>query len=1365
MTDVRSTSFASASRRWIARDALARCDIRLSQRVRRPHPCAHHAAAFWLGSLLVLAAGAVAWCAEPATWQRKLQAQQQTRAAAEALVANLLEAQLQQLEENGLTALPVYREIAEMKRHLGEIASQPMDQIAQLLQQLAEAPAAEQPAIQQKVREKVREVVSALMAERQRIYRRLKVAHLAADVRELLARQTRTQAATQALPGAEASQRPTLALAVREDQADVHRWYYQLLAALEDVRGWGGPAAESAARGLALLRVAQTEAALRAVAEALAQADYPAAVQGQQTVVEALSLLLSELESSQGLDAAGRDAALAKVRELAAQQQALRQQTHKTASAGAQAVRLVDGQTALHRQLAQLASLLRRFPAAAPLVQAAQEAAMAAARELFQERPEAAAAQQAEVLTHLSHLEQLLEAEEAQFGDKSAAALAAEVARLEALHEALQRLGKAWPAAADRALELTALADGLAAARPLAESGPAPVATQFSQTQERVLRWQEQRRQAASPDALSTAADAAQRAFTQLQAEVTAALADTQRRQRAVAVGELARAAETLERAAATERDIARHLEQPAAHPPPASPSARETTGETAASHPSPATGLLAQEQQQVAALTAKVAQGVEHTAPSVHQELLPLAAALKALAERIAAAEDAPLEEPQRKAAAAEAQTHHAALVEAAARLRRAQGQAAMELQTLAQQQRAQTESVRQQVERAHPDDDATAGHALAAWQAAADALQEARLAALQAAGRSAQAAAQRLQDQLAQTRVLEAAAQSAAEELASGRAPDPLAAAMAQQAVADRLAELAAVTSPLRSVLQRASAQASQAARELLLGRHLAAQAAQRALQAALTEADQALPSYLAQAQAMPAGPPDAKARQALAQHLEQAAKAMQGAAGASDTKGPSPQAAAVAQQLQAAASALSASTAPEQPALDPVLKTLAEAQSHVQASLQAAGQQQRETLARQAAAAQSVQPAAAQADAGAAAALAQAEALARRAAAPTPTQPPPLEASARVEEKWEQAVANLLAREGRLRRDEELAQLLASLALAQQAARETIAQISQQLQQPPTPQPADPDQAAAHAAQRQELAGQLMQAEHQFAFAQTVTGQAATEVSGQIEVANVPLREALQLASALRLPQPVSELPASEPPERASGDPSASAGDASSPPSSTASGQPPGKSDASASQSSSGSSKAQGQPGPPAGASPSAGQGTPSASRGVPSSQGAEERSLGTQFVPASPQVTARQIAGPQAQAAAAEAAGMGQEGQGASGQGQGSSGMGDSPSPEGSASASARKGGAVQKGPASPNQKSPPGELQTAEAAQADSRGKLTAEGTQPGGVFPGGAEVWMARLPPELRSAIQARSRRLAPRGYEERLKRYFENVP
>jgi len=38
------------------------------------------------------------------------------------------------------------------------------------------------------------------------------------------------------------------------------------------------------------------------------------------------------------------------------------------------------------------------------------------------------------------------------------------------------------------------------------------------------------------------------------------------------------------------------------------------------------------------------------------------------------------------------------------------------------------------------------------------------------------------------------------------------------------------------------------------------------------------------------------------------------------------------------------------------------------------------------------------------------------------------------------------------------------------------------------------------------------------------------------------------------------------------------------------------------------------------------------------------------------------------------------------------------------------------------------------------------------------------EPWFAKLPPELRRAIRNNSRRRAPRGYEERLKRYFQSV-
>jgi hypothetical protein len=38
------------------------------------------------------------------------------------------------------------------------------------------------------------------------------------------------------------------------------------------------------------------------------------------------------------------------------------------------------------------------------------------------------------------------------------------------------------------------------------------------------------------------------------------------------------------------------------------------------------------------------------------------------------------------------------------------------------------------------------------------------------------------------------------------------------------------------------------------------------------------------------------------------------------------------------------------------------------------------------------------------------------------------------------------------------------------------------------------------------------------------------------------------------------------------------------------------------------------------------------------------------------------------------------------------------------------------------------------------------------------------EPWIMDLPPGLRSAIRANSQRRPPRGYEERLERYFKNI-
>src|SRR5262249_54541666 len=93
--------------------------------------------------------------------------------------------------------------------------------------------------------------------------------------------------------------------------------------------------------------------------------------------------------------------------------------------------------------------------------------------------------------------------------------------------------------------------------------------------------------------------------------------------------------------------------------------------------------------------------------------------------------------------------------------------------------------------------------------------------------------------------------------------------------------------------------------------------------------------------------------------------------------------------------------------------------------------------------------------------------------------------------------------------LRRDRELAQALAHLALEQQSAREQITDAASQLQRPTTSEN-DPTHIAA--AQSMQLAQQ------QFAAAQMATGEGAAEVSGQEEVVNQPIREGLEIASRL-------------------------------------------------------------------------------------------------------------------------------------------------------------------------------------------------------------------------------------------------------
>jgi hypothetical protein len=164
-----------------------------------------------------------------------------------------------------------------------------------------------------------------------------------------------------------------------------------------------------------------------------------------------------------------------------------------------------------------------------------------------------------------------------------------------------------------------------------------------------------------------------------------------------------------------------------------------------------------------------------------------------------------------------------------------------------------------------------------------------------------------------------------------------------------------------------------------------------------------------------------------------------------------------------------------------------------------------------------------------------------------------------------------------------------------------------------------------------------------------------------------------------------------------------------------------------------------------------------------------EGQGQGELGTGFVPASPEVTAQQIAGAQANAAAAQAlaaaAAAGQPGQPMPGEGQGQPGQGQAQTPmQGAASSTASKGGAAKSGDSSNNQKPPPGDLSLDPVAEGDSRGEKVDQDAE-AAALKFAREPWFAKLPPNLKQAIQGNAARSkAPRGYEERLRRYFESV-
>ena len=1221
------------------------------------------------------------------TAQAQRQAQERARTMARELVTGVLDTQLTKLEVNGLERLPIYGEIKAMRKNIDRLVETEMGAVIALLAQAQALPESQREQKYDLVRAKTRDIVVRLSIERQHLLRRLKLADMAAQVRRQIEMQTANLRRTETLT----VDKPAQAVATIQHQRDLKALYGQVVYVVRDVSTWGGLEGATAADGLRILRAGQVSEELDKAQVALESAKFDAAAVSEKAVLKGLAALLEKVEEARGLTDHDVAALLKEIAQLTKRQEEVKDKTRKEELSGKTGDELHERQEQIHKDLDKLNEGLARIPGAKELLEQAKAAAFAAKNQIFEAKRTEAVQSQEKTLTNLKGIaEELKKATDQANAAKSADELARQLEHLKAAGEAMKAAEPHQEAAFDKKAK-----DDAAAKKSLAELRkqldkargepelPPAVTSRLNEAKEAVDRAQEK---LADPEARKEAKEAVERA----NAEVHAAIAETERRQLAVKIGELGRAAEALERAAVHQRDLAEKAADAAKKGGFTSPEAKE----------------LQKEQQEAIQVAAKTAEGVKETAPKAAEKLNEAAAPLKKVDAELGA------EKPTAKSTEAVGQEARKAakkLEEAAAQIRKDIGATAQELTRVADKQLAQIGEAAKEVEKARSDLPPSDAEKMEELARARKLIEQAQTEQQRANGQEKAAKLRELAQKIGETIEQQQRADRAADDLKEGKTARTAEAIAAQQKTADDAGELAKMAKDkVGEALEKAEKAAAKAAKALHDGKANQAEEARKETRSSLEKAQQEARAQADKAATEEVGKPNAEAQKRVGELSQEAAKKIPpeapGAAKALEKA--SEQAKKAEQQIASATPAKNAQKAAED--------ALREADRQIQKAMQESAERQAhlppnkgEQIAKAAEKTSKVDP-----DALAALRSAEKKAQALQGEkAPMPATPEGQKAAiGKVQEtraELEKAATSLEGRKLQAERDKALAEEVGQAAAQQQKAREQIDTSAQELAKTEDmhKDPAKTDNADPKAAK---AANELQKAQKDFADTQRKIGENAKEISRQEQLANKPLREALEGASKLAKPQETAKAPEGKTPETKPGE-----GMAKTEPK-------PGE----------GMAKTEPKPGE---GMPKPGEGMPKPGEGMGQPKNAE---LGTGFVPSSAEQTAKMIAGDAAQKAAAQA-NPGQPGAQVKAPGQPTPGQ---PTP-----------GAPMdtKESTNPYQGGPMGNKANS-TADSNAKAKMNKE------------EPWMAKLPPELRKAIQANSLREAPRGYEELLRRYFQ---
>lgn len=515
-------------------------------------------------ALLMLAATLVpAAAAETRVIEQYRVAQARAQKLSQELLRGLLDDHVQQLEENGLTDIPLYQDLVGMRSRVGELADAVMPEV---IEKLTAAQMTEDPKRRSQLMSEaqvgMKQVLRRLLAERERLRMRRKQAELVRSIREIIEKQTATRKSTTQLSAEDFDAQ----IAVKSEQETVRTLFDASIKMLEQVSSWPGDVGATAAEARRLIKNERVAKRLDGAQRSLVMARFEEAQKHQQDVVNILQKVLLEVRKLDGDELAASEPAQL-VEEIVEQQEEVRDRIKKGDLDDKQRSELIDKEAAIREKIRKLGGLVPSDQRISDLLHRADEAARETRQNVFNEQDRDAAEESGKVIGSMMQLASELEKRRDEMeGNLTAAAyekMAEDLGKTrEKLEKALEKQQVANAKAesdhktaskaeqeARRIIDDAARSEGLPRA---VESRMRTASEEAGEAAQELAR---------KTDDRTEAVQEADKALRHAIGEAAEAEQEAKRKALAVKLGELNRASEALSRAAAVARDTADKLE------------------------------------------------------------------------------------------------------------------------------------------------------------------------------------------------------------------------------------------------------------------------------------------------------------------------------------------------------------------------------------------------------------------------------------------------------------------------------------------------------------------------------------------------------------------------------------------------------------------------------------------------------------------------------------------------------------------------------------------------------------------------------------------------------------------------------------